>query len=69
MRPPVELSEQEIKLLLTALAMAASRRESQARAHWPSGVHHEKEATAMRSLRFKLRAHILPPHTSMETDK
>jgi hypothetical protein len=45
--------EDEIETLLVALAVAASRRESQARAV-RFGRHHDEQADKMRALRLRL---------------
>lgn len=47
---PLNLAE--VELLMEALAMAASRKESQARAI-RHGAHHDKVAACMRELRTK----------------
>ena len=53
------LTPAELDLLLEALAMAASRKESMARSMTPlSGRHHEQRADAMRTLRAKLYDHL-----------
>lgn len=52
------VDEQEIEVLLVALSIAASRRESQARAV-RFGRHHDEQADRMRAIRLrvmKLRA-------------
>jgi PadR family transcriptional regulator, regulatory protein PadR len=50
---PVDLTRDELSTLLDALALAASRREAQARCV-KFGRHHDDEAAKMRRLRFKL---------------
>lgn len=59
---PIQFDREEILLLLVALAMAASRRESQARVI-KHGRRHDEEAIRMRRLRFRLMKHL----PSMET--
>lgn len=50
---PVDLTPGELSTLLDALALAASRREAQAR-YVKFGRHHDDDAAKMRRLRFKL---------------
>lgn len=57
----------DVRLLVSALRLAASRRETQARAI-KHGRHHDLQATAMRDLAFRLLKQLPPPYTREETD-
>jgi len=53
----------DLELVIEALSMAASRKESMARST-PYGAHHERRAIAMRSLRRRLTDHKPQRETS-----
>lgn len=57
----------DVKLLVTSLRLAASRREAQARVV-KHGRHHDVQAAAMRDLAFRLLKQMAPTHTPEETD-